>query len=88
MSYFQLIAGGDELRAVPKACSRFDGHAVDRRCNEEGNPAYKVVYGFVLFHSDEIRYNSVLFFTSCFAIRLVNVLAYMGANIMISLLNR
>ena len=62
------IAGGDELRAVPKACSRFDGHAVDRRCNEEGNPAYKVVYGFVLFHSDEIRYYSVLFFTSCFAI--------------------
>ena len=47
-----------------------------------------VVYGFVLFHSDEIRYNSVLFFTSCFAIRLVNITAYMGANIMISLLNR
>ena len=76
MSYFQLIAGGDELRAVPKACSRFDGHAVDRRCNEEGNPAYKVVYGFVLFHSDEIRYNFIL------------ISAYMGAKIMISVLNK
>ena len=55
-SYFQFVAGSDELRAVPKTCSRFNSHAIDRSCNEESNPTHKVVYGSVLFHSERIRY--------------------------------
>ncbi len=47
---------------------------------EIGNPAYKVVYGSVLFHSDEIRYYSVLFFTSSFSITLL-VYRHIGAQI-------
>ena len=76
MSYFQLIAGGDELRAVPKTCSRLNSHAINRCCNDKGNPTNQVVYGFVLFHSDEIRYGFIL------------ISAYMGAKIMISVLNK
>ena len=52
VAHFQLVAGGDELRAIPEARGRFDGHAIDRGRNEESNPTHQVVYGAVLFHSD------------------------------------
>ena len=54
--FFMLVAGGNELRAVPKTCGRLDSHAINRCCNYKCNPTNQVVYGFVLFHSDEIRF--------------------------------
>ena len=58
MSYFQFVAGSDELRAVPKTCSRLNSHAIDRSCNEESNPTHKVVYGS---DSDEAPYTAIGF---------------------------
>ena len=44
VSHFEFIAGGDELRAVPKTCSRLYRHAIDRGCNEECNPFHGFRY--------------------------------------------
>ena len=48
--YFQLVAGGDELRAIPEACGGFYGEAIHHGRNEESHPTREVVDEFVLFH--------------------------------------
>ena len=51
VTYFQFIPSRNKFGTIPKTGSRFDGHAVSERCNDEGKPSYQIVDLVVLlFH--------------------------------------
>lgn len=55
MSHFELVGGGNELRAVPEACRRFHGGQVGQRRDGEDCPSHDVVPTVVTFHADRLR---------------------------------
>ena len=55
MSHFELVGGGNELRAVPEACRRFHGGQVGQRRDGEDRPSHDVVPTVVTFHADRLR---------------------------------
>ena len=50
MTYFEPIARCDKLGTVPERGCRFDSGAVNKGCNQKGQPTYHVVHNAVLFH--------------------------------------
>ena len=53
--HFELVGGGNELRAVPEACRRLRSSDVGQCSDSEDRPSHDIVPTVVKFHADRLR---------------------------------